>query len=253
MDIIFNTCPVLPLISDPILKERVFTHRSFVVRPTNTFEDNPSDTVYDNESLEHLGDSVVNLCATNLIQSLILSYMQGQHHLNPIHANLFEAYVGALFREQGLTPVNEFISQLLTPSVRLAYEMVRSNYVEGVVPSVEATLVFPSTNVPGVANLPPAPLIAHPLPYTAESGCTSLLNQHFAQQHKSLDWEFSPPTGTSSAPVWEVRAIERPGKLLATATAGNKKTAKNIAARKALIQLGILQDSPIPHTGTEIA
>ncbi|CAE6445807.1 unnamed protein product [Rhizoctonia solani] len=290
MDTIFSTCPPLPLISDSILKERVFTHRSFVVRPSNTFEDNPNDPIYDNESLEHLGDSVVNLCATSLIQSLYpllhagpasrmralvvanshLAHFTQYYKLHfqlrgntsqqltiqasvPIHANLFEAYVGALFQEQGLNIVSGFLSQILTPSVHLAYEMVRANYVEGFVASVEAQLVFSSTNVLGAASLPPAPLIAHPLPYTAESGCTGLLNQYFAQQRKNLDWEFSPPGGTSSAPIWEVRAVERPGRLLATATAGTKKTAKNIAARRALIQLGILQDSPIPHTGTEIA
>ncbi|KDN48009.1 hypothetical protein RSAG8_03025, partial [Rhizoctonia solani AG-8 WAC10335] len=171
----------------------------------------------------------------------------------PIHADLFEAYVGALFQEQGLEPVYNFLSKILTPSICLAYEAVRGNYVEGAVPSAQAILVFPSTSVLGVADLPAAPLIAHPLPFTTESGCTSLLNQHFAQQRKNLDWEFLPPAGTSSAPVWEVKAVERGGPVLATATAGTKKTAKNIAARRALIALGILQDSPIPHTGTEIA
>ncbi|CAE6463931.1 unnamed protein product [Rhizoctonia solani] len=155
----------------------------------------------------------------------------------PIHADLFEAYVGALFQEQGLEPVYEFLSQILTPSIRLAYEVVRGNYVEGAIPSPQSILVFPSTTVSGVADLPAAPLIAHPLPFTADSGFTSLLNQYFAQQRKNLDWEFSPPAGTSSAPVWEVKAVERGGILLATATAGTKKTAKNIAARKALITL----------------
>ncbi|KAG8715846.1 hypothetical protein FRC11_014095 [Ceratobasidium sp. 423] len=171
----------------------------------------------------------------------------------PIHADLFEAYVGALFQEQGLESVYQFLSDILTPSVELAYEVVRGNYVEGFIPSAQATLVFPTTSVPGAADLPSAPLIAHPLPFTADSGCTSLLNQYFAQQRKNLDWEFSPPAGTSSAPVWEVKAVERGGPVLATATAGTKKTAKNIAARRALIGLGILQDSPVPHIGTEIA
>ncbi|CAE6516230.1 unnamed protein product [Rhizoctonia solani] len=290
MDIIFKDCPTLPWISDATLRERVFTHRSFVVRPTNTFEDNPNDPIYDNESLEHLGDSVVNLCTTRLIQSLYPYLHAGpasrmralvvanshlarftQHYMLhfqlrgntsqqltiqasvPIHADLFEAYVGALFQEQGLDTVYDFLSKILTPSICLAYEVVRANYVEGEVASPQAILVFPSMTVSGVADLPAAPLIAHPLPFTADSGCTSLLNQHFAQQHKNLDWEFSPPAGTSSAPLWEVKAVERGGMVLATATAGTKKTAKNIAARRALIALGILQDSPVPHTGTEMA
>ncbi|KAJ1308375.1 hypothetical protein OPQ81_004082 [Rhizoctonia solani] len=276
---IFSTCPTLPEIVDPNLRERVFTHRSFVVRPTNTFEDNPNDPIYDNESLEHLGDSVVNLCTTRLIHSLypllhagpasrMRALVVANSHLArftqhyklhfqlrgnasqqltiqasmPIHADLFEAYVGALFQEQGLEPVYAFLSQILTPSVRLAYQVVRAGYVEGTSPSPEASLVFPPTNVPGLSSdLSPASHIAHPLPYTAESGCTSLLNQYFAQKRKHLDWEFSPPTGTSSEPVWEVRAVVRGGDVLATAVAGTKKTAKNIAARQALISLGILQ------------
>jgi dsRNA-specific ribonuclease len=161
----------------------------------------------------------------------------------PIHADLFEAYVGALFQEQGLDIVYGFLSHVLTTSICLAYEVIKASYIEGFAASAQANLIFPSTNVAGASDIPPAPLIAHPLPFTDESGCTSLLNQHFTQRHKHLDWVFSPPAGTGSAPLWEVKAIERGGDILATATAATKKTAKNIAARKALIALGILQVS----------
>ncbi|CAE6366666.1 unnamed protein product [Rhizoctonia solani] len=167
--------------------------------------------------------------------------------------NLFEAYVGALFQEKGLDLVHQFLSGVLTPSICLAYEVVRANYIEGFVASAQASFIFPSTNVAGASVLPPAPLIAHPLPFTEESGCTSLLNQYFTQRRKHLDWEFSPPGGSASSPVWEVKAVERGGGVLATATAATKKTAKNIAARRALITLGILQDPSAPHIGTENA
>ncbi|KAF8743075.1 Ribonuclease III, partial [Rhizoctonia solani] len=169
----------------------------------------------------------------------------------PIHADLFEAYVGALFQEQGLNPVYSFLSQALSPSISLAYEVVKGNYIEGFVASTQARLVFSS--YAGGSDIPPAPLMAHPLPFTDESGCTSLLNQHFTQQHKHLDWEFSPPGGSASAPVWEVKAVERGGSVLATATGATKKTAKNIAARRALIALGVLQAPSTPQIGTENA
>ncbi|KAG9081144.1 hypothetical protein FRC06_005794, partial [Ceratobasidium sp. 370] len=210
---IFAMCPALPPLSSLALRNQVFTHRSYAARPTNVFEDNPSNPTVDNESLEHLGDSVVNLIATLHIQALyphlhvgpaskiralvvanshLASFAQHyllHYHLRgnmsqqltlqasfPIHADLFEAYVGALFQEQGLEPVKEWLSAVLTPSIRLAYQVIYHAY-GGPPPSALASSIFPS-EVP--SNVPP---VSPPLPVTDDSGCTSLLNQHFARQH----------------------------------------------------------------------
>ena len=68
---------------------RVFTHRSFAARPTHVFEDSPEDPSPDNEQfspvslslsppvddlllpqrLEHVGDQVLGLIVTDLLQS----------------------------------------------------------------------------------------------------------------------------------------------------------------------------------------
>ncbi|KAG8724656.1 hypothetical protein FRC09_015800, partial [Ceratobasidium sp. 395] len=242
----------------------------------------PNHPTVDNESLEHLGDSVVNLITTVCIQSLYPRLHVGpaskiralvvsnshlasfaQHYLLhyslrgnssqqltlqasfPIHADLFEAYVGALFKEQGLEPVKAWLTDVLTPSIRLAYEVVFHAY-GGPLPSQLAASLFPSV-VPSSA-----PPMSPPLPVTDDSGCTSLLNQHFARQHKYLDWEFLPPSGSPMAPIWSVKAVERGVGVLAEATAGTKKQAKNKAARVALIQLGLIQgDAAVPEINPE--
>lgn len=144
--------------------------------------------------------------------------------------------MGALFQEQGLGPVKEWLSAVLTPSVHLAYQVIYHAY-GGPVPSDLATSVFPSV-VP--SNVPP---MSPPLPVTDDSGCTSLLNQHFARQHKYLDWEFLPPSGSPMSPIWSVKAVERGVGVLSESTAGTKKQAKNKAARVALINLGLIQVS----------
>jgi ribonuclease-3 len=71
---------------------RIFTHRSFAARPTHVFEDSPEDPSPDNEQsvppvstqptfltlagpahhdrLEHVGDQVLGLIVTDLLQEL---------------------------------------------------------------------------------------------------------------------------------------------------------------------------------------
>lgn len=46
---------------------RVFTHRSYYARPNAVFEDPPGDIAPDNEPLEFVGDSVLNLAVATLI------------------------------------------------------------------------------------------------------------------------------------------------------------------------------------------
>lgn len=153
----------------------------------------------------------------------------------PIHADLFEAYVGALFKEQGLEPVRDWLSSVLTPSIRLAYEVVRYGY-DSTPPSELAFSVFP----PDPSD---TPLLSPPIAAADDAGFTSLLNQHFAKQHKYLDWEFASPGGTPASPTWTVSASVRGERVLASATATTKKKAKNMASRLALISLGLIQVS----------
>jgi hypothetical protein len=62
--------PPLPPIQDDRTRRQVFTHKSFYGRPTREFEARPTDPRPDNESLEHLGDTVIQYCTTLLIRKL---------------------------------------------------------------------------------------------------------------------------------------------------------------------------------------
>jgi ribonuclease-3 len=62
--------PILPALNEENLRLKVFTHRSFYARPSSHFEDSPEDPSPDNETLEHLGDAVVNMCAAWLLQQM---------------------------------------------------------------------------------------------------------------------------------------------------------------------------------------
>jgi hypothetical protein len=53
---------------------RVFTHRSYYARPNAVFEDPPGDIAPDNETLEFVGDSVLNLAVATLITTKYREY-----------------------------------------------------------------------------------------------------------------------------------------------------------------------------------
>ncbi|KAJ3755256.1 ribonuclease III [Lentinula raphanica] len=62
--------PPLPTFKLERIRRQVFTHRSFHARPTHLFDDPPDDPAPDNEKLEHLGDSVLSLVVTNLLNEM---------------------------------------------------------------------------------------------------------------------------------------------------------------------------------------
>ena len=79
--------PPLPDILSDELRKQVFTHRSVHARPSAIFEDSRDDPSPDNEAyvspfrgavtnliaccrLEHLGDSVLNMVVTSLLQEV---------------------------------------------------------------------------------------------------------------------------------------------------------------------------------------
>jgi ribonuclease III len=62
--------PDLPMIQNKELRTQAFTHRSFASRPAHVFEDHENDPSPDNEMLEHLGDTVLNLAVTSMLREL---------------------------------------------------------------------------------------------------------------------------------------------------------------------------------------
>ncbi|KAI9453113.1 ribonuclease III domain-containing protein [Russula earlei] len=61
--------PPLPKINSSGIEMRAFTHRSFAARPAHVFEDSPDDPSPDNEQFEHVGDQVIGLIVTDLLQN----------------------------------------------------------------------------------------------------------------------------------------------------------------------------------------
>ncbi|KAJ4472927.1 ribonuclease III domain-containing protein [Lentinula edodes] len=62
--------PPLPQFESEDIRRQVFTHRSFHGRPNHIFEDHPDDPAPDNEKLEHVGDTVLSLVVTTLMNEM---------------------------------------------------------------------------------------------------------------------------------------------------------------------------------------
>jgi len=253
--------PTLLQLEDEEIQKQVFTHRSVYGRPTSLFEDPPNDPSPDNEFLEYIGDSILNMCAALMIKKMYPNLRVGPatkirslivqntniatistHYRLPadlrihaaqavalrasthVQADLFEAYVGGLFVEQGMDPVREWLFEVLRPYAEQAYETIRQEYI------------ITSSGGSG----------AHP-PLTpddngqndSDGGHLPYLNQICAQRNLNIEWKFLPSEATSNAiPQWIVECWVE-GKCQGTAKASTKKKAKHEAARHALIELGL--------------
>ncbi len=131
---------------DKDLLKQAFIHRSYI-------NENPSAGLSHNERLEFLGDAVLELVVTDflykkypsytegeltslrsaLVNAVIISEVASKIEMNDflllskgeakdtgkarqyILANTFEAYVGALFLDQGYAPAEKFITTVLLP------------------------------------------------------------------------------------------------------------------------------------------
>jgi len=170
--------PPLPRIGDSHLLAQIFTHRSLARRPKRSFEDSPDDPSPDNEQLVHIGDPVFSLVVTDLIRDLfphlsvgpsskvrdrlkhtatlarvaVLYRLHERLQVQNAQANevrasqnaqaeVFKAYVGGLYREQGMGPVNEWLRSLLQLYVLDAYENIRREHLLPPMPPPSAPAV----------------------------------------------------------------------------------------------------------------
>ncbi|KAH9061833.1 ribonuclease III domain-containing protein [Lactarius deliciosus] len=182
--------PPLPTISSAQLLRRVFTHSSMSVGPRNGFETPHADPMRDNEGLAHIGDGVLGLAVTDLIQGRYprlhvgptsavqkvrdrikyggtLAKITVQYRLHErlrsedpylrdaprVQVNLFKAYVGGLFKEQGVDVVKRWLDPLFEPFVDVAYRAERRHHL-----SLEPTA--PATPSPTPSISPPPRWIA---------------------------------------------------------------------------------------------
>ncbi|KAI0285697.1 ribonuclease III domain-containing protein [Russula brevipes] len=154
---------------------RIFTHSSLTHK--YGFQGPAGDPIPDSEELAHIGDQVFGLAVTDLIQALYpyllvgpaskvrdhvkckltlaeICVSYGLHerlHLperqstslkasRNVRANVFKAYVGGVYREQGMEIVSKWLNQLLRAHVEAAYCSVRKDYL---LPPVTTTIPQP--------------------------------------------------------------------------------------------------------------
>ncbi|KAH9059194.1 ribonuclease III domain-containing protein [Lactarius vividus] len=194
-----NTVPLLPEIQSTQIRERIFTHSSLTARRRGEFEaprDHPSR---DNEELAHIGDQVVSLAVTDLIQGhyprlrvgptsvrrcialcivSVFSPLENQKLRDRIkcgdalaeitvkyglheslrtqapnlkasqsvRVDVFKAYVGGLFREQGMDIVKQWLDPLFGPLLDAAYQDARRDHL---VVEPAASVTIPRTPTSG--------------------------------------------------------------------------------------------------------
>lgn len=261
--------PLLPNINNEDIRRQIFTHRSVHSRQRNVFEEPEGDPAPDNEVLEHQGDSVLNFIVTDLIlsrypnlrvgpatkmRSLVvgnatLADISVQYGLpkfvrfHPaqalslrtsmhIQADVFEAYVGGLYKDQGLEVTREWLKALFTPYVKEAYRICLENHIPG---PISPPSPPPSPKLPGSGDS------SNPAPSGSTNlvGHLALFNQYAQQKRLQVEWVFEPIKQESSKMIllWTVHANVN-GKLIASGRGNTKKAAQNEAARECLVQLG---------------
>ncbi|KAF8505883.1 ribonuclease III, partial [Russula emetica] len=268
--------PLLPKINSRDVELRIFTHRSFAARPTHVFEDSPEDPSPDNEQLEHVGDQVLGLIVTDLLQSHFpylrvgpstkmralvvgnstLATIAVQYKLpdrlrlqraqsvtlkasNHVQADVFESYVGGLYKDQGLGGVKIWLDKLFTPYVREAYRIVREQHGLSPVGSNNELDAAIAGAGHGPPTPPPESQSRRAFNNSATVGHLGLFNQRLQQHNKPIEWVFDDTVteSTNATPFWVAKAMVD-GQLWGVGHGNNKKAAKNEAAKKGLKRMG---------------
>ncbi|KAF9266277.1 ribonuclease III [Marasmius fiardii PR-910] len=302
--------PPLPKIRSRDTERKVFTHRSYYGRPNHVFEDQPDNPSPDNEKFEHLGDSVLSLVVTELLlemfpglrvgpstktRALIVSnstlanismryQLPRRLHLHPaqaialrasahVQADVFEAFVGGLYLDQGMDGVKPWLKSLLRPYAIAAYDFIRTQH--GLPPhaqsraqpeplSISESSSSSDSSSPSPPSSPGPELgdldsrhsgYVHP---EVQPGYLALFNQIVAKKSLPLEWIFikqrlatqgaernngGPSQGFSlhetfqSTPIWIAKAMVN-GKCYGEGSGRTKQAAKNEAAKKGLEELG---------------
>jgi len=158
--------PSLPTIRSEQILKQIFTHRSLIRRSRRAFEDTPNDLSRDSDQLINLGDQVYSLVVTDLIRDayphlcvgpsskvrdrlkyhetlaktavsyklhnrLLVQPAQADEVRRSLHAqaDVFKAYIGGLYREQGLDVVVRWLRPLFWSDIQEAYESERRQHL----------------------------------------------------------------------------------------------------------------------------
>lgn len=287
--------PKLPEIRSPAIKSQVFTHRSFFARQTHVFEDHPDDPSPDNEKFEHLGDTVLGITVTHLLMKLFpcirvgpstkirsmivgnptladisLKYkLPDRLRLHPaqaitlrtsvnIQADVFEAFIGGLYLDQGLEAVGAWIEPLFGPYALAAYQIVRRQHG---LPPMPPSFMGGATRPPFSHPSAPSQIFTDTSELYNTSptiGHLALFNQKLQKANRHIEWIYSNGgdvpgneyadmglssdlaiKGTKITPVWYVKVMVD-GEFHGRGRANTKKAARNEAAKEGLQKLGIV-------------
>ncbi|KAF8495966.1 ribonuclease III domain-containing protein [Russula emetica] len=203
--------PPLPKIRSGGISKRVFTHSSLAGENRYDFQAPQSDPSTDNEEFGQIGDQVFALAITDLIQDLYphlrvgpaskvrdhikrksliaeICVQYGLHKVvnlperqaeslratQSVQVNVFKAYVGGLFREQGFEVVTKWLNSVFQPHVEAVYQYFRDDYL---MPGPQAVL------------LPREPTASYPSPpssYVSEGMRPGLSSRPTGERHRSL-------------------------------------------------------------------
>lgn len=270
--------PALPQIGNAQIRLRVFTHRSYFARPTNVFEDRADDPSPDNEKFEHLGDSVLGVVVTSLLHEMypglhvgpstkVRAMIVGNATLAEIsvryklpeqlrlhaaqavtlrastnvQADVFESFIGGLYSEKGVEPVQIWLNALFRPYAEAAYAIVRAQHgLAPVVPAVPVTCVSPTSSTSSAPTSPGGP-----------AGHLALFNQYLQKSTQHVEWVYSDQApfgagasadaawhGSKTTPVWSAQVLVD-SVVYGRGRGNTKKAARNEAAKQGLTRLGV--------------
>ncbi|KAJ3812017.1 ribonuclease III [Lentinula aff. lateritia] len=269
--------PPLPQFQSEDIRRQVFTHRSFYGRPNHIFEDHPDDPAPDNEKLEHVGDTVLSLVVTTLMNEMYPTLRVGPStkmralivnnatlaniavrynlpndlRLHPaqavalkasanVQADLFESYVGGLHQDRGFEVVQRWLRDLFRPYAVSAYRIVRTQH--GLSADSQPPRSHKSLDDQNVPSRSPFGDVNRDMTMTTV-GHLALFNQHIQKSNQPVEWIYDSTNpemmkGMKATTIWSVRVIVN-GKCLGKGRGGTKKLARNEAAKLGLTSLGI--------------
>ncbi|KAF8806217.1 ribonuclease III [Phlegmacium glaucopus] len=170
-----------------------------------------------------------------------------------VQADVFEAFIGGLFLDQGLEVVRAWIEPLFKPYALAAYQIVRQQHG---LPAMPPSSMGGDSRLLGRDPLAPSQGFtgSGELFNTTTIGHLALFNQHLQKANKQVEWIYSSgdpgyadmglspdlaSKGTKTTPVWYVDVMVD-GIFHGRGRANTKKAARNEAAKEGLQMLGIV-------------
>jgi len=174
--------------------------------------------------------------AVETTSALMLTHVLIRRALPTHKADVFESYVGGLYKDQGLPATKAWLDKLFTPYVKEAYRIVREQHglppagVSNELQVVTGTGLKPPTPPPELPRMGMA---------TTTLGHLGLFNQRLQQQCLSIEWVFDDTVTESNraTPVWAAKALVD-GACWGYGRGNTKKSAKNEAAKEGLRHMG---------------